>query len=149
LPFATSDMQRETLLNLRDNPAGANAQMQAELQNQYESLFRQAQDEKQPRDEHRAAIAHVLFNADVTPQTDQAPAAGATPNPLTGGHYQRVLAVVGLESLIREINSQAAVLAGIESELKQQLASERNGFALTHAQLVSQAQDLAETVDRA
>src|SRR5205807_1343726 len=63
--------------------------------------------------------------------------------------YRRVLAVIGLESTIKEINAQATVLAEIQAELNLELVRDRSNFALAQTQLVGQAQELAEKLNNA
>lgn len=134
------------------------------LKSQFETMFRDAKEPKKtlpespndpkyrPREDHRAVIAHLLFNL-----VEVLPPAGENAQPLPAvvrdlfehEAYRRVFAVVGLQSAIKEINNESLVLAGLRSELIQEIARERSAFALAHTQVLSQLQDISVKVDRA
>src|SRR5262249_20619254 len=124
----------------------------AALKSQFDELFRDALDTKdRPREVQRTAIAHILLNA--VPLLQQGDAAqaqpAAAPDMFDVEAYPRAFAVVGLEAAVKEMNREAKILSDIQGELAQELARDRSNFAVAHTQLVGQAEDLAERVERA
>jgi hypothetical protein len=123
-----------------------------ELKEQFEGAFQAALTAKRPGesptaippDERRRAIAHLLFALlEVMPDQEPNPSGDL----MSTGGFKRFVTVVGLKEAVREVNSQAAVLTRVASELDLARSRERGTFAVSHENLLRQLQDRAAQLE--
>jgi hypothetical protein len=93
--------------------------------------------------ERRQEVARVLFNVLTSPPPKAASPAAGQPNngqqpagPLEGPAYKRYLTVVGLEMAGPVIQERAFQVEDMAKDLALSLAREREGFEITHKQLI-------------
>ena len=132
VPLARTWGQRDELRRkIRDPKVGVDALVTSDIEAAFrESLEgRTVADEQLGPDERRHAIAHVLFNLSDKPDD-----------------HRRTLAVVGLDSYIREVDSQAIALRNMAPELRHAMEADLTAFEVEHKGLIRQIEGLAERV---
>jgi hypothetical protein len=115
-----------------------------ELKQQYDAAFVEPLGTKPgiTPDQQRHAIARVLVALDVSLPKDQALETDAFTSPA----FMRVVNVIGLEEMNRELNSQAIMLTRISQEQDKEIDRERTAFALWHEALITEAKAMAQSV---
>jgi hypothetical protein len=139
--------------NLNKDFAGAfNEAVEAvrgDLKQQYEAAFEEAlkgqhtaggKATKISLEQQRHAIARLLVDLDESLPKDEALEKNAYGTPA----FQRVLAVIGVQEMNRELNAEAALLAAISQEQEKEIDRERSAFALLHQALIAEAQTAAQ-----
>ncbi len=112
--------------------------VRADLKQQYDAAFEEALS----RDQRRHAIARLLVELDESLPKDQALETEGFAAPA----FKRVLTIIGLQEMNRELNAEAVTLARISEEQDKQIERDRTAFVLAQQALITEAQSAAQSV---
>jgi hypothetical protein len=114
------------------------------LKQQYEAAWPEALGTKSNvnLDQQRHAIARLLVDLDESlpkiPELDT--------DVFTSRPFLRVVNVIGLQEMNRELNAEAIILTRISQEQDKEIERERTAFALWHEALITEAKSSAQNV---
>jgi hypothetical protein len=114
------------------------------LNQQYEAVWPEALGTKSnvSLDQQRHAIARLLVDLD-----DSLPKGQDLETDIFSSQaFRRVVNVIGLEEMNRELNAEALILTRISQEQDKEIERERTAFALWHEALISEAKSSAQSV---